>query len=565
MKTITFNQRGVALVISLLVILILVGLSTIFVTKAVFEKNMMDREIRSAKAIYASFAGGNAGLNALNTLINTNLLGTVNVTNPSTVASQAATYVSTNNSIGFLYNYTKSGASYLFTTVGTTELDYSGNATIDNGTYTYLIKVTAKGNPVTVNATTWDFPYYYAIQTTGANGNQTKRYTTYGDFTVRVQKDDFARYALFTNSQTMSTGTAVWFTSATNFTGPLYTNGQYNFAYNPGPTFYGSVSQVNANANFYNNNHPVSLNADHNGTTDVPSFQAGFTRSATAVTMPASSVESSMVTEATNGGTYATNGVYVPNSSGHTTGGIYVKGDASVSLSVDASSRQVYSITVGGNTTTVTVDTSTNQTIVHAPSGTNTTYSGKPNGVDGVGTLLYVNGNITNIGGTVASATQATIASHNDTIIQNNILYTDYTAASGTPGSPGYVAPSASGYTNLLGLVSWTGDVRIGTSAPNNVTIHGTVMAPAGDFEVDNYSTTPVRGTATVLGGVITDTYGPFGTFNSGTGNFVSGYGRNFVYDARMQTQYSPPYFPTMSTFIAYTNDINDKKFWQVN
>lgn len=561
MMTLRHNQNGIALIISILVVVVVLGLSTIFVARAVLEKTMMDKEVRNTKAAYASFASGNAGLNMLNTLINTNLLGTVNITNPSTVASQAANYVSTNNALGFLYNYTKSGSTYLFTN-GASELTYtSTSTTIDNGSYSYIIRVRAKGNPVTVNTTTWDFPYYYTIENTGRNGSQTNRSSAFGDFTVRVEKDDFARYALFTNSQTMSTGTAVWFTSATNFTGPLYTNGQYNFAYNPGPTFYGSVSQVNSKAKFYNNGNPVQLNANNNGTTDVPSFQAGFNRSANTVTMPSSSVESSMVTQATNGNTYSTNGVYVPHSGSTATGGIYVRGNASLTLSVDGSNRQVYSFVQGSTTTNITVDHSNNQTIVQS-GGTTNTYSGKPDGVDNVGTIIYVNGTISSLGGTVSPNTQATIASHNDTVIQNNITYSNYTSASGTPGSPGYVAPSATGYTNLLGLVSWVGKVRIGTSAPNNVNIHATVMAPAGSFEVDNYDTTAVRGTATVLGGVITDDYGPFGTFNSATGNFISGYGRNFVYDSRMMSEYSPPYFPTMSTFIAYTNDINDKKFW---
>ena len=140
-------------------------------------------------------------------------------------------------------------------------------------------------------------------------------------------------------------------------------------------------------------------------------------------------------------------------------------------------------------------------------------------------------------------------------------------AAVGQPGTAGYVPPSAAGKKNLLGLISWGGNVRIGTSAPNDVNAHGIVMARGtqGVFTVDNYNSTSVgpRGTATLLGGAITQFYGAFGLFNSSTGQQIAGYGRNFTYDDRTAMGKSPPYFPTMKTFVAFTNDIADKIVWQ--
>ncbi len=105
--------------------------------------------------------------------------------------------------------------------------------------------------------------------------------------------------------------------------------------------------------------------------------------------------------------------------------------------------------------------------------------------------------------------------------------------------------------------------MHIGASAPNDVVVHSTLMAKQGIVTVDNYSTGAARGRATVLGGVISNNYGAFGTANFSTGAQLTGYGRNFVYDSRLETEMTPPYFPTMNTFIAFTNDINDKKFWQ--
>jgi len=57
---------------------------------------------------------------------------------------------------------------------------------------------------------------------------------------------------------------------------------------------------------------------------------------------------------------------------------------------------------------------------------------------------------------------------------------------------------------------------------------------------------------------------GAFGLFNGETGNYLTGYGRNFVYDARMMEGKTPPYFPTLNAFIAFTNDILDKIVWQI-
>ena len=115
--------------------------------------------------------------------------------------------------------------------------------------------------------------------------------------------------------------------------------------------------------------------------------------------------------------------------------------------------------------------------------------------------------------------------------------------------------------TDLFGVKSRGGDVRIGTSAPDDISIHGIVMAPHGVFEVDNYSSGSPRGTATLLGGAITDFYGPFGTF-SGDSN-ISGYGRNFVYDARMLSGFTPPYFPYMTNFTSFISGLDSRPVWQ--
>ncbi len=220
LKRLTTNNSGVVLAITLLIVVVIVVISTIYVMRAVHEKTMSNKEISFVKGQYTLEAGANGGLKQLDTLINTNLLNTVNATDPSILATQAASYVTNNNSIGFVVAYTKNGTIALFTSSGG-EAVYTGSSTsFDGGTFNYTIRVAAKGSPVTSSTNVWDFPYYYRIQTTSTQGSGQRKNTLSGDFTVRVQKDNFARYALFTNSQVSPSGSNVWFTNMTNFAGP---------------------------------------------------------------------------------------------------------------------------------------------------------------------------------------------------------------------------------------------------------------------------------------------------------------------------------------------------------
>jgi hypothetical protein len=555
------NQKGAIFVLSLMVMMILVILSSVFIFRAVTEKNLSDRERKLAQALLIGESGANAGLEQVDTLINTYMLTTINGTNPSTVSSKASTYVTSGDGLGFLNEFVKNaGVAQL--TVSGGQATYTKAATsAGGGTYQYTIYITEKTDPITISASIWDFSYNYHIDATGTKSSVSRNLKMNGDFTVRVQKDNFAKYALFTNAQTLPDGTNVWFTNKTDFAGPLHTNGRYNIAFNPSGTFDGAVTQTDTYARFYNNGSNVNLNAANNGTIDVPTFNSTFTRGATAITLSSSVAQSDMQNQASGNTTISTNGIYVPNNGTSLTGGIYIKGDSTVSLAV-TSGNAVYTIVQGGTTKTVTVNKTANTTTV-VSGGSPTTYTGLPNGVDHLGTLIYTQGNITSLGGTIQKDTELTISASSDVVIQNNLVYEDYTAAVGTPGTTGYVAPTAMDKTNLLGIVSWSGNVRVGSSAPNNVNIHASILAKNGYFQVDNYNSGSPRGTATVLGGVISNYYGAFGTFNSSTGAAVSGYGRNFVYDTRMEDHEAPPYFPTLNTFIAFTNDIADKIAWQ--
>lgn len=562
------NRRGIALAISFLVIVVLLILGSVFVLRSINEKNSADIEKKSIQTFYLAEAGGNEALNKLDFLINTDLMSTVNAANPQVLANNVRSYVNAGDGLKFLFDYGKEGGSQQFSCPSScttcpnncASAGYNGLATnLGQGNYQYTITITENGNPITVSTDIWDFPYNYKIASTGKVAGVSRKVITSGDFTVRVQHDNFARYALFDEHHTMPSGGLVWFTNRTSFSGPCYTNDQFAFYGNPAGTFQGLVTQHINKAWFYNNGSQVQLDANSNGNIDVPVFNDQFLRGQPEINLESSVTQQDLMNQAQGGvgGSYS-NGIYVNNSGGNVIGGIYVKGDATVEMGKVSTDQATYNITQGSTTKIITVNYTTNQTTVQTVGGSTSTYNGKPDGMDNLGTIIYVDGGVNSLKGLVQKNSQVTVSSQSDIIITDNITYEDYNA-----GPP----PDAEGKTNLLGILSWGGNVRVGNAAPNDINIHGTVMARNGIFTVDDYDSrcAPPNGCgiATLLGGSITDFYGPFGTFNSATGQQQTGYGRNFVYDGRMSEGQAPPYFPSMKTFIAFTNDITDKMTWQ--
>ena len=560
------NNKGMALIGTMYFAVILYAISGMFALRVINENNLTKIERTTSKSFYAAQGGAEEALRQLDILINTNLSDTIYNASPSGVISYAQSKVNTGDGLGWLVYAVRNNNVAQLAQDGD-QAEYTQAGTIDGANYNYTILLTEKDDPADAGPDAWDFSYSYSIESTGTLGDISKTVKITGDFTVQVQRDNFAKYALFTNSQTTTSGTNVWFTDKTNFSGPLHSNGRFNFAFNPSGTFDDLVQQQEQQARVYNNGWTVLIDAESNGTTDVPAFNAGYDRGVSAVTLSSPTLEADMVDQVDGNTNINSDGIYVPNQAGNTSGGIFVEGDCTISMSVDGNDNAVYTIVQGSTTKNITVDRINSQTIVQTVSGSTAVYDGLPDGEDNAGSIIYVNGDITSLGGTVQRNTELTIASNNDIVIQNNVLYSDYDTGSGTPGVSGYVAPSvteAVGETkNLLGLVSWNGDVMIGPSAPNNVNVHATVLSGSGVFTVDDYDQGSPRGTATILGGVITDNYGAFGLFNGSTGQQISGYGRNFVYDQRMGSGSAPPYFPTLDAFLAFSDNIDDKLVWQ--
>jgi hypothetical protein len=454
----------------------------------------------------------------------------------------------------------------------TTDVNSDLDSAIEGDVITSTLRITSRQAPTGDAANQiYRFFYTYTVEATA-------RLTRFdpplvktiafapNDFDLTVRQDNFAKYALFTFHHKTSSGVTVWFTANTNFFGPVHTNERFSFANNPSGHFTEEVTQSHSTARFYNSGSSILLDADANGTEDVPTFDNGFLRSQDTIPLPAAISQTELRDAALGDMSVpgaSSPGVYVPETAGTLTGGIYLNGNSgqssdnpSVAMSVDGSNNAVYTITQHihpvDHTTVITVNNAANTTTV-IRDGVSTTYNGKPDGTTHEGTIIYANDDINALSGTVQQDTQITVSGERDIVISGNVMYQGYGT---TPNL------NASGYNNLMGILSWGGNVRIGASAPDNVNVHAVVMAPHGVFTVDNYDSGSARGIATLLGGVISDYYGAFGTF-SGSSGMQTGYGRNFVYDNRVLSGMAPPYFPYMDRFtIDSPSELARKMIW---
>ncbi|TMJ07331.1 MAG: DUF4900 domain-containing protein, partial [Bacillati bacterium ANGP1] len=249
--------------------------------------------------------------------------------------------------------------------------------------------------------------YTYTVTSQSSAGTFARRAVTLsGSFSAQLRLHSFAMYALFTDTHTSPSGGGVWFTSNTNFSGPVHTNGEFQFAFFP--TFTDKIESVGAKAWFNNGGSPLELaSTEHvqsGSRIDAPlvppdpnpqaATPANFTLGAPAVPLPSGSYNqqgvaiglspgnTSQVTttqidtaipELKGTGTVP-NGIYVPVTDSNNNcrsdpleamlGGIYVQGNLdSLAMSVTGTTA-VYTLIQGSTTTTVTVDRTNNKTTV---------------------------------------------------------------------------------------------------------------------------------------------------------------------------------------------------------
>lgn len=456
-------RKTFALSLTCIILVVLLVLTGALISNTVSEKRLADREAVIVQSLDLSEAGLNHGIDSLRTTILTDLDQVVaTYRNGNTFSPYVDDNLNNEDSLDFLCDFSQ--FSYVTGSSSIVELAFDSSSLPQDvlirnlGSYSGKIFIKKQrddsGNILEANdlnndANTFVFPYTFSVSVTSTAASVSKTVDLQGgDFDITVQRANFARYALFTNHHRSPRGYTVWFTENTQFYGPVHTNERLSFANNPSGYFTDSVTQHITRARFYDRGRRRLMDADSNPPYDVPTFDVGFERGSSQLNLESAVTQNDLKTQSL--GTMSepgSEGIYVPNDGAQVTGGIYIRGDSTIAMSIDASDNPVYTISQGSTIKAVTVDYTNSQTIVEE-GASSVTYSGLPDGIDDEGVIIYDRGSVTSLSGQVQSSSQATISSKDDIVVSGHIRYQDHDT------SPSLNALS---YTNLLGILAWGG------------------------------------------------------------------------------------------------------------
>lgn len=137
----------------------------------------------------------------------------------------------------------------------------------------------------------------------------------------------------------------------------------------------------------------------------------------------------------------------------------------------------------------------------------------------------------------LTSFAQMTLASSDDITLSSDLTMSETPCTfAQTRATP----PCTRKPRNVLGIYSQNGDIIFDNPLPRNVNVHAAIIASTGQATVKDYNTRTQNGDVKLIGSLIENWYGAFGTF----GNSNTGYGRDFTYDNRLNTGIIPPFFP---------------------
>jgi len=592
------DQKGLALIFALLLLLMLTGLGVVMVisTNSDLATNGYYRGFR------ASFYSADSGLNIARQAMMNQTLAAV----PATL-SQTQQPIPPGTETGV--------ASYLTAAYGSYQsISGSGQA---YGSWPESFKITSftMGAPTcavvggsgtcaapTGAVTGYNYIYPYTITAVGqAQGTEKATLSDRGSLIVNASlnasasKTSFAAWGMFIDQYTICDGSTL---VPGTITGPVFTNGAWNFGTSGSYIFTDSVGSANAKAGyqFSNSCDQVAGTSDKSGSTTIaPTFQNGFNLGQPKVPLPPNDFnqERAAVDGRGSGGAQVTNtdlhnnmknisgtaypstgttsGVYLPYSiaSGTPTftgGGIYIEGNASVTLSTSGTTGEVYTITQGSTTTTITVNNSTNTTTVVSGS-TTLNITGVPELKDpGTGanlqpaTMLYVDGNITALKGpgqgvaAIQDGTALTVTAAGNVTITGDILYKTppvSLTANQVPGTPADTLIPGNDKGQVLGIFTAKGDIQLANAQSN------------GNLEIDASLATlcdPSGGTCTGTGG-LTNTGNAINTLSIVGGRIqnqiknINSTTRNVYFDRRFaQNGFAPPWYPSTTVVLGGVN-----------
>jgi Tfp pilus assembly protein PilX len=519
------DERGIALVIMLVILSLTTALGL-----AMYVSANSDLVINGFyRNFHGSFYAADSGLNIARAQLLNQLVGSVPgtfavppIANPAAVATSANNYVTTNYGNFVSLNASQAANSWKeqFKVTGVTFSLAPGSPTVTTRD--------ASNNP-----TGYSYIYNYSLTAMGAaQGTEQASVSESGSLILGISASStttqvsFASFGTFIDNYPTCLG---WLVPGT-MTGPMFTNGAWQFTTGT-YIFTDPVSQANPNADYWFGSTCVQspTSSYQKGSQLIkPKFQGGFNLAQPTVPLPPNdfsqkravldgtgtnttnptSAEMAAVLKNISGGAWssgATSGVYLaygPSSGANvmTGGGIYVEGNATVTLSPSGGSAQVFSITQGSTTTTVTVDplatpplgwgcpsgTVGTTTIKSGATTTNVCSTPKNYTTGGTAaTMLYVNGAITGLKGPAAGqaavqdGAQITITAKNDVTITGDVLYktepVTTTQNQVVPGTSPACCPNSTvdtlipGHDNdqVLGIFTSTGNFNLNTTQTN--------------------------------------------------------------------------------------------------
>jgi hypothetical protein len=449
---------------------------------------------------------------------------------------------------------------------GTSAIDpFGGTQTLGAGTYSVSI-LPDPGNP----------------------GADRKEYTISSTATVQsrqqqvklvVKQSSFGKYAYFTDKEVSSiTGGSIWFFGRDHIRGPAHSNNSdggtmhvdWTAADSTNPIFQGPVTTSASSITYQKSGATANPASESDYLQIYKTGSRGFNLGVDPVPLPTSTSLQQTAAWGASSGFPTTNGVYVPNSSGVISGGIYIVGDAGISMQLDASGNQQFVVTQGSTITTITVDLVANVIRQQVGAGPVTTYTNPTGSPPGSG-VLYCSGNVTSLSGTVAdnyctTGSPPTVLARSAYTIATdvgngkNITITNPITYNSAPDPTLPTTDPTNLHPGTLGLVAR--NVTVASGTPSQMEIDAEMLSgrdsttyPSdtdGSFSVADYSTkapgsSPNWNQLKIVGGVIQRARGPVGTLNS-DGTPHSGYTKNYYYDTRMADS-PPPFFPTTGSY----------------
>jgi Tfp pilus assembly protein PilX len=586
------QERGVALVTTLLLLLLMTGM-TVAMMLSVNSDMLINGYYRNFRG---SFYAADSGLNIARQSILNQLQAAVPTTfSVSTQPIPAGTEASVKSYIATTY-----GASFQkITGTGQASSAWPERFKIDPSTISVaLTSCVPLGGGGTCAAPTgavtgYQYIYSYTLTAIGqSSGTENTTLVDNGSLIINASlaaasgtTKSFAAWGMFIDKSSICDGTTL---VPGTISGPVFTNGAWNFGTNGKYIFTDAVGSSNSKAGYQFSSgcqQVAGASAKSGSTTIAPTFQSTFNLGQDSIALPTNDYNqkravldgkgqnSGAVTNSDlnaglrdakgisypSGGT--TTGVFLPYTvSGGTNtfsgGGIYVQGDAKVTLTAVGSQIQQYTIVQGSTTSTISVNNSTNTT-VFTSGGNSVTISGVPQQIDATGmsssnaTMLYVNGNITDLRGpgqgqaAVQDATAMTITAANNVTITGDILYKTRPVTltqNELPGMPADTLIPGADSGQALGIFTASGDINLKNGQSNgNLEIDASLATISQGGTGGLTNTGSQINTLTIVGGRIQNNIKNIGSTT-----------RNVFFDRRFgQNGFSPPWFPSTTVTVS--------------